>query len=91
MYRADIKSCPVYGGRFQDPFAPTCTTDVLGICDDYNTIRINKNCQHYMCAAQRKEFSLNKLSFTDQSPLFPSITQFETSNYKKTNLNFGVL
>lgn len=65
--RADTKSCPVYyGGRFQDQFAPTGTTDVLGICDDYNAIR--------------KEFSLNNFSFTDQSPLFPSITQFETSN-----------
>ena len=64
------------GGRFQDQFAPTGTMDVLGICDDYKAIRINKNRQHYMCAAQRKEFSLNKLSFTDQSPLFPSITQF---------------
>lgn len=74
--RANSKSCPVYGGRYNDPFAPSGTTDVLNICDDYNANRINKNCQHYMCAGQRRNFSLNKLSFTDQSPLFPSLQQF---------------
>ena len=61
------------GGRFQDQFAPTGTMDVLGICDDYKAIRINKNRQHYMCAAQRKEFHRSKSSISEYNTIYKQV------------------